>query len=410
MINMNENKYNYYLATLVGMGGFSDGFALLLASGALLTLGPYFHLSSSETGLIISAPFIGSIIGSLMFGRLSDIFGRRVIFLNVLLFFVLGSILSAIATFPLMLVASRFLVGIGIGGDIPAGGSLITEVSKKESRGKLVTMQSLLWGLGGASAVIIAIPLLTLGPASWRYILGIGSIPPLIVLFLRREIGESHLWISNKKKDKLTSFQIDNRKYLIKLIFVALALFVWTFILAIFASYTPTFLSQIEKLPHTTSLLIAGFQWIGFVMGSAFVFKYVDKIGRRPLMIYSSISIATFLFLGYMIASSNVNLFIILILSMWILGGIGYTVSTIYSNELFPTIIRSTSSGIGFATGRFGGYISTLIFPSLLLALGLPPIFLILVPLPMLIALTGIPFAPNSEGKNLEELEKEIKK
>ncbi len=85
-----------YVAVLVGMGGFSDGFALLLGGSALLSLSQYFRMTPEvEGGLIISAPFIGSVIGSLIFGRLADILGRRAILLNVLAFFALGSLISA---------------------------------------------------------------------------------------------------------------------------------------------------------------------------------------------------------------------------------------------------------------------------------------------------------------------------
>ncbi|MGC8542859.1 MAG: MFS transporter, partial [Vulcanisaeta sp.] len=78
--------------------------------------------------------------------RLSDIFGRRTILLNVLLFFVLGSIISAIANSVLPIILGRFLVGVGIGGDIPSGASLIAELSKETSRGRLISIQSILWG------------------------------------------------------------------------------------------------------------------------------------------------------------------------------------------------------------------------------------------------------------------------
>ncbi|MDG7052016.1 MAG: MFS transporter [Nitrososphaerota archaeon] len=406
-MKLNLNISRYYAPVLIGMGGFADGFALLIASGALLTLVPYFHLTSSYTGLIVSAPFIGSIIGALAFGRLADITGRRVIFLNVLLFFVLGSLLSAVATVPSILLLSRLLVGIGIGGDIPVGGSLLAEISNKENRGRLVALQSLLWGVGGGAAAIVALLFLPLGAESWRYILGIGAVPPIVVLLLRRGLPESKIW-SASKKDDLKAQPIDKQSFATKLSFVAIAFFIWTFILAIFASYTPSFLVHAEGLSKAWALLISGFQWMGFAGGTALTFKYVDRIGRRVMIISSSIIVGVFLMVGYLLARSSIALFISDISIIWVLGGVGYTTSSIYSNELFPTLFRSTSSGIGFASGRLGGYLSTLIFPTLLISFGISPLFFILAPLPMVVGLAGISMAPISERKNLDELESEV--
>ncbi|MDG7048103.1 MAG: MFS transporter [Nitrososphaerota archaeon] len=406
-LKLNLNVSRYYAPVLIGMGGFADGFALLIASGALLTLVPYFHLTSSYTGLIVSAPFIGSIIGALAFGRLADITGRRVIFLNVLLFFVLGSLLSAIATVPSILLLSRFLVGIGIGGDIPVGGSLLAEISNRENRGRLVALQSLLWGVGGGAAAIVALLFLPLGAESWRYILGMGAVPPIVVLLLRRGLPESKIW-SASKKDDLKAQPIDKQRFATKLSFVAIAFFIWTFILAIFASYTPSFLVHAEGLSKAWALLISGLQWMGFVGGTALTFKYVDRIGRRVMIISSSIIVGVFLMVGYLLARSSIALFVSDISIIWVLGGVGYTISSIYSNELFPTLFRSTSSGIGFASGRLGGYLSTLIFPTLLISFGISPLFLMLAPLPMAVGLAGVSMAPRSERKNLDELESEV--
>jgi putative MFS transporter len=137
-----------YIAVLAGMGGFLDGFALLLGGSALLSLSHYFRLTAGAEGLIISAPFLGSIIGAVAFGRLADLLGRRVIFLNVLLFFLLGSMISALAPSILVLIAGRLMVGMGIGGDIPSGLALVAELSDSRKRGGLLAIQSILWGLG----------------------------------------------------------------------------------------------------------------------------------------------------------------------------------------------------------------------------------------------------------------------
>jgi len=171
---------NTYLAIVIGLGSFSDGFALLLQSGALLFLVPYFRLKYLFTGLVVSAPFIGSVFGAIIFGWLADKIGRRAIVLNVLLFFVLSSIISSISVNIQMLLLSRFLVGIGIGGDIPASGSLIAERSEPSERGAFLSTQTLLWAVGAAIATVVSLPLLSLGKEAWRVLFGLAAISPFL--------------------------------------------------------------------------------------------------------------------------------------------------------------------------------------------------------------------------------------
>lgn len=393
-----------YIAVLAGLGGFSDGFALLLGGFALLSLSRYFKLTPGIEGLIISIPFIGSVIGSLIFGRLSDVLGRKAIFLNVLAFFVLGSLISAVAYNTLLVIIGRFLVGIGIGGDVPPSASLVAELSSESSRGRLISIQSILWGLGGAVAALIALPLLNLtGVESWRIIFGLGAIPPLIVLALRRSINESWVWEIKKKSNVRLS---NHSKYALVLVFTAASLFVWTFILAIFANYTPTILVDAMRLSRDIALLISGLQWIGFVIGGLIVFRYCDRFGRRTLIIPATVGEVILLYLSVIMVKDSIALSLALI-ALWVLGGIGYIVNSIYSAELFPTLLRGTSSGISFSAGRLGGYISTLILPSLLLNIGLSKVFLILAVLMTPLIAVCMLTAPRSENRSLEELEKD---
>ncbi len=394
-----------YIAVLAGLGGFSDGFALLLGGAALLSLSQYFKLTPGIEGLIISIPFIGSVIGSLIFGRLSDVLGRKAIFLNVLVFFALGSFISAVAYTTLLVIIGRLLVGIGIGGDIPSGASLVAELSNESSRGRLISIQSILWGLGGAIAALIALPLLNLtGIESWRIMLGLGAIPPLIVLALRRGINESWVW---EIKRRSSNIRLSNRnKYALVLAFTAASLFTWTFTLAIFANYTPTILVNTMSLNKAMALLISGLQWIGFVIGGLIVFKYCDRLGRRILIIPATVGEAILLYLSVIMVKDPLALSLALI-TLWVLGGIGYIVNSIYSAELFPTLLRGTSSGISFSAGRLGGYISTLILPILLLNAGLSKILLILAVMMTPLTVVCMFTAPRGENRSLEELEKD---
>ncbi len=285
---------------------------------------------------------------------------------------------------------------------------MIAELSNRYNRGKLISLQSILWGgLGGIAAVMVALPLLNvMGDEFWRVLLGLGMVPPLVVLALRRSINES--WVWQIKRVRGEDARLRNRgKYALTLFFTALSLFTWTFILAIFANYTPAILVSVMGLSKAMALLISGLQWISFVIGGLVVFRCCDQFGRRKLIIPTGIITAVLLCLSSMIIKSPLALSIVLLI-LWVLGGIGYIVSSIYSSELFPTLLRGgTSSGINFSSGRLGGYLSTLILPSLLLSIGLSKLFIVLAVIMIPLIIISIVVAPSSESKDLDELEKD---
>jgi len=397
---------NMYLAIVIGLGSFSDGFALLLQSGALLSLVPYFKLNSLSTGLVVSAPFIGSVIGALIFGWLADKLGRKAILLNVLVFFVFASILSSLSVNVQMLILSRLLVGVGIGGDIPASGALIAENVEADRRGSLLSTQTILWAIGAASATFVALPLLSAGLQSWRVLLGLAALPPLITLILRRRIPESFKWKSVHSAESSTP----SRRAIYLTAILSIGLFIWTMVLAIFASYLPSLLVKLYGLPQYESLLIGTVQWLMFLAGTIIVFRSVDIIGRRRLIFIGTLIAIAASIAVYLIGGHNYAVLTLSVLSIWAAGGIAYTAISIYSFEIPPTLYRGMLSGTVFGSGRMGGYVGTLIFPILLGALGIAKTFGIVGPAMSSIILAFLAFNQKTEKLDLEKIEEAIKR
>ncbi len=395
----------FYISLVVGLGSFSDGFALLLQSGALLSVVPYFHLNSLATGLLVSAPFIGSVFGALLFGRLADKFGRRSVILNVLLFFVVASILSAVSINVPMLLMSRFLVGVGIGGDVPSSGSLVAEISEPQRRGSLISIQTLLWAIGAFAATVVAIPFLRLGLVAWRPLFGLAAIPPLITLLLRRRISESSLWEGRRRSD--SSVKVPRR--IIAFIAVLCAgLFIWTFVLAIFASYLPSLLVRTYGFHAYMSLIVGGLQWIMYFAGCLITFKLIDRAGRRPLILTGSIVGLAAASSIYFLRAATPEYFTISIFFIWLAGGIAYTGISTYSFEISPTLLRGLLSGSVFASGRLGGYTGTQIFPMLLGLIGITSVFGLISLLLLTAAALVAPFNQRTERLTLDEIERAL--
>ena len=399
---------NMYLALVIGLGSFSDGFALLLQSGALLSLVPYFRLSSLFTGLVVSAPFIGSVIGAIIFGWLADKIGRRAIVLNVLLFFVLSSILSAVSLNIQMLLLSRFLVGIGIGGDIPASGSLIAEKSQPSERGALLSTQTLLWAVGAAMATVVALPLLNLGLEAWRPLLGLAAIPPVLTLLLRRRIKESFRWVKSRTKDNTLNRLTRRAIYVTATL--SIGLFIWTMILAVFASYLPSLLIRIYGMPRSESLIIGTAQWIMYILGCVLAFKLVDVIGRKRLIVIGTAVAIAATVIVYMSGTSVISVITAGVLTIWGAGGAAYTGISIYSFEIPPTLYRGLLSGAVFGSGRLGGYAGTLIFPTLIGVMGIVKTFGLMGLVMLIVAVAFGTFNQKTERIDLEMIESSMVK
>ena len=389
------------VSLIIAMGSFADGFALLLQSGALIYLVPYFNLSSGMTGIIVSAPFLGSVAGALIFGKLADVMGRKSIVLNVLIFFILASILSAISINPEMLLIGRFMVGMGIGGDVPAGGALIAEISDPKERGSLLPTQTIMWAVGAAVATVTALPALGLGYQSWRLLFLLAAVPPVITLILRRKLYESFKWKAARVVPKSVSL---NRRLFLFVVFLSASLFAWTMILGVFASYVPIFIKTFYGVQARYAILAGSVQWAMYMTGCLIAFRTADTIGRKRLIIYGTLAATVASAIMFFIKAGFFS-FMLGVMGIWLAGGTTYTAVSIYSFEIPPTLIRGLVSGAIFASGRFGGFIGTLLFPLVEGLAGIEETYggLMLIMIALLILTTGINVS--TENIKLEDLE-----
>ncbi len=186
-----------YAAILVALGEFIDGYDLIVMGGALILLRPQFGLSASEVGALGASTFLGAMVGMLIFGDMSDRWGRRAIFVANLIFFVVFSILSAfVQTVPQLFIA-RFLVGIGVGMDVPTSAAYLAEIAPRHRRGIIAgSLLNITWILGAMTSTLIALPLIALtGDAAWRWMFGLAALPALLVLIGRQALPESPRWL-----------------------------------------------------------------------------------------------------------------------------------------------------------------------------------------------------------------------
>lgn len=144
---------------LLAASGFAwlfDAMDVGMLSFVIAAVAPQWHLTSVQMGWIGSVSSIGMAVGAVLFGALADRFGRKDILILTLLIFSVGSGLSALATSYLIFIIIRFIVGMGLGGELPVASTLVSESVNVEERGRIVVLLESFWAGGWLIAAIIS--------------------------------------------------------------------------------------------------------------------------------------------------------------------------------------------------------------------------------------------------------------
>jgi MFS family permease len=156
-------------------------------------------LSESQVGLGAASYVAGACLGALVFGYLTDRFGRRRLFLITLAVYLLATVATAFSFSPVWFYACRFLTGTGIGGEYAAVNSAIDELIPARLRGTVAIVVNGSFWLGTALAAALSIPILNTSvlPADlgWRLLFGLGALLGIGILVVRRLVPESPRWL-----------------------------------------------------------------------------------------------------------------------------------------------------------------------------------------------------------------------
>ncbi|MEJ5946574.1 MFS transporter, partial [Pseudokineococcus basanitobsidens] len=182
-------------SVLSAAGAFLDGYDLLIINAALLTIVPAFDLSSAQTGLLTSLPFIGMVLGALVAGRLCDRFGRRRVYLVDVVLFLVLTLLLAGAQELWQLVILRLALGVAIGADMPTGSSMLAEFAPPRKLGRLTALMQTTWVFGGLVASVVGFVLYeTTGENSWRWMFLSAAVPAAVIAVARHSLPEPPRW------------------------------------------------------------------------------------------------------------------------------------------------------------------------------------------------------------------------
>jgi putative MFS transporter len=402
-------------ALLVAFGEFIDGYDLLVMGAALIFIQPHFQLSPSEVGLLGASTFLGAMVSLLVFGDMSDRIGRRAIFIANLFFFVAFALASAVVTDTTQLFIMRFLVGVGVGMDIPTSTAYLAEIAPRRHRGRIQgSLLNIMWILGAMSSTLVALPLIAwFGDDAWRWMLGLAALPALLILLGRKGLPESPRWLLSRgrveeARQAFAAFGIEATPEMLstaprnggsygelfaaphrkRILLVSLVFMLNCFSGSISSIATPLVLKSVGALSTQTTLWFSASVWFTSLLGTLVGAMLIDRIGRRTLcylsaLPYAAIALLMGAFAGHSTAVLVGGYFAISFFNWMGTAVLGW----VWASELFPTHLRARSQGVGNACCRlaisaniflvpialagigFQTYITLLAFPMLLLVL-----------------------------------------
>lgn len=460
MNKTNNIGYVAFLSIVAALGGFLFGYDTAVISGTISRVAGQFELDSLQSGWYVGSALVGSIMGVMAAGAMSDRFGRKKTMLISATLFTISAIGCALSGNWDQLVIFRIIGGIGIGIVSIVCPLYISEVSVASHRGRMVSLYQLAITIGFLGAYLMnyyllnlsatfssTSPLLTkiLGAEEWRGMLGMESIPAIIFFMIIFLIPESPRWLITKGKEAsarktfnliyrdsaAVDFHINETKQMLqskekanwKLLFkpgtfrivligAAIAMLGQFMGVNAVLYYGPTIFES-SGLSSGDSLFYQSL--IGLVnMGTTVLaLLIIDKVGRKKLvyfgvsgMIVSLIAIGVYFMKGEAWGISNTFLLIFFLAYMFFTAASISAVIFVFLSEMYPTKIRGLAMSVAGLSLWVGTYLIGQLTPWLLENLTSAGTFFLFAAMCIPYMLIVWKLMPETAGKSLEDIER----
>ena len=183
-----------------GVGWALDAMDVGLISFLMVAVKKEWGLTTGDLSVLASIGFVGMAIGAGVGGALADRIGRRTVFAGTLVVYGIATGLSALAPSFLVLCALRFVVGLGLGAELPVASTLVSEFAPKRLRGRMVVALESFWALGWLLAAVIGFTIVP-HDNGWRWAMALGLVPALYAIHVRRGLPESVRFLEKVGRD-----------------------------------------------------------------------------------------------------------------------------------------------------------------------------------------------------------------
>jgi putative MFS transporter len=430
------------LIILVSLGGCFEFYDLMMTayiSPGLVQAG-MFHVGKaglfgqSDQAIFAAATFTGLFIGTLVFSRLADRFGRRAVFTGSLIWYALATLGMASASSALQLDIWRLVSGIGIGIELVTIDAYVSEIAPARIRGRAFAINQ---SIQFAAVPVVAfacwklLPLTPLGLSGWRWVMILGASGAVLVWFIRARLPESPRWLERHGRlaeadavvrklegrgpadgdTPLTEAPVALERARLSEAFGptyrkrTLMLVIFNIAQAIgfygFGNWAPSLIAaQGHSVTHSLgyAFTIAAVYPVGPLLCALIA----DRFERKTQIMAAAVGTAI---MGLMFAGQTAPAALIAL-------GIGVTLSNnllsyayhAYQTELYPTRMRAAAVGFVYAWSRLATVFSSFIIAGLLGAFGAPGVFIFIAGAMAVVVLSVGLMGPRSLKMGLEEL------
>ncbi len=386
-------RWHVKARVLVGTASFFDAFDALTIAQVLPVLVPLWKLSSSQIGLLISAGYLGQVIGALAFGLLAEKIGRLKAMSAAIAVFSIGSLLCASSENFWSLLVPRIFQGFGLGGEVPIAAAYISEIAKTKGRARFVLLYENIFSLGIVVAGILGSVLV---PAlGWQSMFLIGGVPIILAVVIPKTLPESPRWLASQGRLSEADTAVSHMEARIRKhvqgqlppvgpiveisrkpstwadlfggIYLRRSLVVWTIWFSSFLVYysltfwLPTLYRTVFQVPLDQSLRLGVLTSLAAVAGSLTAAFIADVLGRKKLFVLSLSGGALCLFGLWGFGATELAQVIYLGNAACFFVGMACIAVYVYTPELYPTRTRALGTSIGSAFLRLGTIVGPMI-------------------------------------------------
>jgi putative MFS transporter len=393
---------------IMGSATFFDAFNALSLAFALPTLIRLWHISPKQSGLLISASYVGQLAGAIVFSALAEKVGRiRGTAAAIAIMSIMSFGCAMASNFPALL-ACRLIQGIGVGGEMPVAATYINELSRAHGRGRFFLLYEMIFPLGLMATGQIGAWLV---PAyGWNSIFLLGGIPGLLITVLVARLPESPRWLISQGRiqeakeivekieasteqrvpvapDSNTAstpslLQRGRWSELLSNIYRGRTLIVWTLWASAFFvanglnNWMPSLYNTVYHLSLRQSLRAASMTNVAQVVILLVCAFSIDRIGRRAWTVAAFVLGGGMLgLLGIMGAQNVLSVMILSTLGYGMIGSIN-AVLYLYTPEIYPTRMRAIATGLATSWLRIASAVGPALVGFIVDARGIHSVFL----------------------------------
>jgi sugar porter (SP) family MFS transporter len=433
----------FVVAAIASLGGLLFGYDTGVISGALPFLKHDFALDARMQGVATSAVLVGATLGAAAAGAVSDAFGRKRVVLVVALLFVLGAVSSAMAPRLTWLLAGRAVVGVAIGIASMLTPLYLSEIAPKERRGGIVSLNQFCITLGILVSYLVDYALTGVAD-NWRWMLGLGAVPGLILFLGMLTLPESPRWLAGQGRTAEAraalqrmrqSGEVDGELHALRtdlrrqgrlvpwsallapaarrplIVGVALAIFQQVTGINTVIYYAPSIFQGAGLSSASVSILAtAGVGLVNVIM-TVVAMRLLDSAGRRALLLWGLAGMVVMLLAlagGFYLGAAG---WMALVTVASVAAYVGFfaiglgPVFWLLISEIFPLAVRGRGMSVATVANWGSNFAVTLMFPPLVAWLGSAAAFLTFAVLSVGAWVFTWRMVPETKGRSLEAIE-----